>query len=629
MPVRSPSDGTDASRRGSRFREGEANGTSREPSPSDRKEASASSDVRFGSWTAGLALFFLACFVYLPALWQGYIWDDDQYLTQNPNLADFAGLWRIWFSPQTSPQYYPLVFTGFWIETKFWNLDPAGFHAVNSLLHAASVVLVWRLLTSLSIPGAWWTAALFAVHPVHVESVVWITERKNVLSGALYLTAMLALFAWARAAQRSADAGAALEPVASDAARARRNYVLALLAFGGALLSKSVTASFPAAFLLLRWMETGKIRRREIVATIPFFVLGLTAGIHTAYLEVTHVGAEGSEFDLSIVERLLLMCRTSWFYIQKLIVPWPIMFFYPRWQIDAGDPTLWAFAAATIALFVALILLLKRLGRGPLAGVLFFAGTILPASGLFNVYPFRFSFVADHFQYLASLGILATLAGLVAGWAQRERTPGVARRSAAGSGALILATFAALTMTRIPVYRDAKTLWEDTVAQNPASGGAWLNVGDRRLEQGDIEGAERAYLKAIELDFDPATANLNLALVEIRRGNVEAAVKRVERSIDLDPQGSTAWLTYGNIAYSGGDLDAARRRYQRSADVRSTYLAEFSLGVVAFEQGDYAEAAKRFRKALDREILPPDADDARENLRLAEEALAAERAVRP
>lgn len=595
----------------------------------DLPELAATSTSPWRRILPGLTLFGLACVVYIPALWQGYIWDDDHYVTQNPNLDDFAGLWRIWFSPEASPQYYPFVFTSFWVEKKLWLLDPAGFHAVNVLLHATSVVLVWRLLDRLAVPGAWWAAALFAVHPVHVESVVWITERKNVLSGALYLTAMLAMFAWTRAMEAPDEASSeAPHELAARRASARRSYALALLAFGGALLSKSVTATFPAAFLLLRWMQTGRVRPRDVVATIPFFVLGLAAGMHTAYLEVTHVGAGGSEFDLSLVERLLLMCRTSWFYLQKLVVPWPIMFFYPRWQIDAADARLWAYAAATIGLFVALILLRKRLGRGPLTGVLFFAGTILPASGLFNVYPFRFSFVADHFQYLASLGILATLAGLVAGWAGRERTPEVARKAALAAGVLILATFAAITVVRIPVYRDALTLWEDTVAQNPGSGGAWLNVGDRRLERGDLDGAESAYLEAIELDFDPDTANLNLALVELRRGNVEAATRRLERALELDPQEPTAWLSYGNLAYSQGDLVAARERYLRSAEIKSTFLAQFSLGAVAFEQKDYAEAVKRFRLALDRESLPREAEDARINLRLAEKALAAEKEQR-
>lgn len=618
MPPRSPVDRRDASRGAPRA------AAERAAKASTPSVASESEPFDWRRWLPGVSLFLLACAVYLPATQQGFIWDDDFYVTRNPLLDDLAGLWRIWFKPETSPQYYPVVFTTFWFEKKLWGLEPVGYHAVNFLLHATSAVLVLRLLKRLAVPGAWWGAALFAVHPIHVESVVWITERKNVLSGALYLASMLALFAWAKAFDpQKEDSFETKQDASARKARGRRRYFLALLLFGAALLSKSVTATLPAAFLLLRWMETGRIRRRDLLAMIPFFALGLAAGIHTAYLEVTHVGAEGSEFDLSLVERLLLMCRTSWFYIQKLVVPWPIMFFYPRWEIDASDPTLWLFAAATIGLFATLFLLRKRLGRGPLAGVLFFAGTILPASGLFNVYPFRFSYVADHFQYLASLGILATIAGLVAAWATRDETPKVLRNATIVAGALVLATFSAITVSRIPAYFDAGTLWEGTVAQNPSAGGAWLNLGDWKFKEKDYDGAEQAYLKAIELDFDPDTAHLNLALVELKRENVESATRHLERALELDPEEPTAWLSYGNLAFSQGDLDAARERYLRSVAVKSTYLAEFSLGIVAFEQEDYAEAAKRFRLALDREILPPYADQARENLRLAEVALKA------
>ena len=142
-------------------------------------------------WLAAIGLLLMTVVVYEPAFHAGFIWDDDSYVTRNRLLSDPIGWLRAWI-PGTTPQYYPVVFTMFWIEHVIWGLNPLGYHAVNVLLHAANAVLVWRLASWLRIPGAWLIGAVFAVHPVHVESVAWITERKNVLSGFFYLLAALA-----------------------------------------------------------------------------------------------------------------------------------------------------------------------------------------------------------------------------------------------------------------------------------------------------------------------------------------------------------------------------------------------------------------------------------------------------
>src|SRR5262245_4535915 len=194
-----------------------------------------------GPRALGLALFVGTWLAYLPALRAGYIWDDDKYLTENPVLASVAGLLRIWV-PGNTPQYYPAVFTSFWLEHALWGLRPAGYHAVNVLLHASAAVLVWRLASRLALPGAWFLAALFALHPVHVESVAWVTERKNVRSGVLYLLAALAYL-------RFEDER---EVPAEPARRPWRWYGLSFALFVLALLSKTVTCSLPAALILMR-----------------------------------------------------------------------------------------------------------------------------------------------------------------------------------------------------------------------------------------------------------------------------------------------------------------------------------------------------------------------------------------
>ena len=243
---------------------------------------------------AGL-IILITVLVYVPALRGGFIWDDDFYVTKNQALTSLEGLSRIWFELGATPQYYPLVHTSFWIEYHLWGLAPFGYHLVNVLLHAASAVLVWRILHHLGVPGAWWAAAIFAIHPVQVESVAWITERKNVLSGVFYLAAV-----WTYLRFRS------LEEAAPAVGGRRRFYLWTAALFVCALLSKTVTCTLPAALLLIVWWKRGRIGRRDLLPLLPLLVVGVVFGLVTAWMEKHHVGAEGEEWALSFLDRCLL-----------------------------------------------------------------------------------------------------------------------------------------------------------------------------------------------------------------------------------------------------------------------------------------------------------------------------------
>ena len=275
-------------------------------------------------WLWGASLVLLACVAYWPTLGNGFIWDDDDYVQNNMTLASPAGLRNIWFKLGAVPQYYPLVHSTFWIEHRLWGLDARGYHAVNLLLHALSAVLVWRLLARLAVPGAWLAAAVFAVHPVGVESVAWVTERKNVLSCALALGSMLAYLRFSPA------------DVASDdrARGAWRYYVLALVLYVAAVLSKTVTASVPAVLLVVYWWKRGRVSGRDVIRLIPFFAWGLGLSAVTVWMEKTFVGAHGEEWNISPLERMLIAGRALWFYAGKLAWPYPLIFFYPRQADD-------------------------------------------------------------------------------------------------------------------------------------------------------------------------------------------------------------------------------------------------------------------------------------------------------
>ncbi len=544
-----------------------------------------------------VALFLLAVLVYLPAMQGGFLWDDDDYVSENETLRSVEGLARIWVEPGATPQYYPLVFTTYWLEYRAWGAAPAGYHAVNALLHAVAAVLLGFLLRRLAVPGAWIAAAVFALHPVHVESVAWITERKNVLSGALYLGAALA---WWRSVESS-----------------RRFPALAFVLFAAALLAKSVTATLPAAFLLVIWWKRGRIGRRDGLVASPFFALGLAAGLTTLAMERSVVGATGADFDLSFAERLLIAGRAIFFYVGKLVGPVDLAFFYPRWTIDAGSAAQWAWPVGVMAVIGGLAVLAGRAGRsarGPAAGpsassagrgalvaVLFFAGTLFPALGFFDVYPMRFSFVADHFQYLASIG---PIAGLVAAGALGFRR--ASRRGGGGAGGLgrsvtllILATLATLTGRRQAMYRDVETLWETTLRANPEAWLAHNNLGTLRQEQGRLDEAMVHYRRATEIAPNDPLGWDNIGNVLHLRGEVNAAVASWREALRADPDLVETRNRLATTLTAAGSLDEAAAELSEAIRRRPDYPpSHLHLGQVLLRQGRPDLAARQYARAI-------------------------------
>lgn len=572
-----------------------------------------------------LAITLLA---YLPVLRAGFIWDDDDYVTRNALLQEPGGLGRIWTEVGATPQYYPLVFTSFWLENQLWGLDPAGYHSTNVLLHALAAILLWRVLVRLRLPGALFAAALFAVHPVHVESVAWITERKNVLSAVFFLAALLLFF-------RFRPPG---EPSPGWRKRPAIEYVLALLAFAASLLAKTVAVSLPVVILVVDTWKSRRVRASTWVPTLPLFALGLSFARITANLERVKVGAEGEAWDLSLVERCLVAGRALWHYVGKLLWPEPLIFIYPRWRIDAHDAVQWLFPLAVLGAFVALWALRKKIGGGPLAAALCYGAMIFPALGFVNVFPMLFSWVADHFLYLASAPLLALGAASATGAAARAGRRG--GPLALGAAAMAVLVLALLTWRQIPMYRDVGALWRITIERNPTAWIAYNNLGVSLVAEGRTEEAIENYKKALKLhpQFFQATSNLaelylargrrdlaeplyeklvviaprnavgqyQLGLARLRRGRTAEAVDRFERALRLKPNMASAYARLGDVALKGGNWNEAIARYgeavrREPGDARTLFLESFAYTAT----GRGAEAVASLRRALEREPNNP------------------------
>ncbi len=581
---------------------------------------------RRAPWVMAALIFGLALACYWPALRGGMLWDDAAHMTR-PDLRSWSGLGLIWFKQGATQQYYPILHTAFWIEHRLWGDATLGYHLVNVLLHAASsclfALILRRMMNGYSdllaegperrrcagvewpaMSGVeWLAAAIFAVHPVGVESVAWISEQKNTLSLLFYLLAALAYLEF-------------------DARRGRRAYALASVFFLLALGTKTVTASLPAALLLMLWWQRGRISwKRDVVPLIPWFVLAAAAGLFTAWVERRIIGAQGAPFALSAVERLLLAGRVIWFYLGKLVWPSRLMFIYPHWQVTAAGAG-WLAGLAGVGALTAALWLVQRRGGGPfsrvtataLTGWLFFIGSLFPVLGFFNIYPFLFSYVADHFQYLPSLGIIAIAAPGLALLLNRG-SPAV-RTAGRVAGVLLVAGLAVLSNHQSRSYRDRGTLYRATLALNPACWMARVNLAvDLAGSPAGVPEALAQYAEALRLNPANAEGHNNYAnLLATLPGRVPEALDHYEHALRLRPDFADAHANYANLLSTlPGRMPEALDQYAEALRLEpGTAEIHYSLAnALARIPGRQPEALAQYEEAL---RLNPDFAQAHVNL---------------
>ena len=531
---------------------------------------------------------------YLPALSGGFIWNDVDYVTA-PALRSLRGLARIWTEPGATQQYYPLLHSAFWVQHRLWGDHALGYHVATLLLHACSAVLFALVLRRLftdeaagpggpsrgAFSGAGWLAALvFALHPVHVESVAWISEQKNTLSLALYL-------------------GAALAYLRFDAARSPGAYGAALALFVFSLLCKTVTATLPAALLVVFWWKRGRLGwRRDVVPLLPWIALGAATGLFSSWVERAYVGAQGEDFTVPAVERALVAGRALWFYAGSLAWPFGLNFIYPRWTVDAAAWSQWLFPVAAVGAAAALWAMRRR-SRGPLAAFLFFAGSLFPALGFVNLYGERYSWVWDHWQYLPDLGPIALgAAALAAGL--RMAGPRLRWLGLSMAAALALA-LGALTWSHCAMFHDNETLYLATLARNP---GSWMAHNNLGLAWSKVPGrlgdAAAQYEAALRLKPDIPETHTNLGLVWSQMpGRLGDAVAQYEEALRLKPDYSAAHFYLANALAQEGRVPEAIQHYEEALRI-DPGMAEASnnLGMILCRTGRAREGMERIEAAI-------------------------------
>jgi protein O-mannosyl-transferase len=461
--------------------------------------------TKFFHYWPGALLVLATVLAYLPALRCGYIWDDDVYVTGNSLLWAHDGLWRIWFTFDSPSQYFPLVYTTLRLEHALWGLAPLGYHCVNILLHATNAVLVWRLLRRVQVPGAWLAAAIFAVHPVQVESVAWVTELKNVEMGFFFL---LTLHAWL--SYRETNGG-----------RKWVYYGLSLGCFALALFAKTTACTLPAAILVIEWLREGRIGWRRALLTVPYAAMGVGMGMLTVWWERVHQGTHGPMFAMGFPQRMVIIGRNVWFYLTKLVWPQNLTFSYPRWTLTAGEPRAWAWLAVLVLICAAAYFARRFVGRGLFAALTYFVATLSPVLGVLMLYTFRYSFVADHYQYLACIGPIAL--ACAGGCYFLRKYPGLTCPGWGVAGFAVVA-LGALTWNQCHVYYNDETVWRDVVAKNPESLIGQFNLGNCLMRDGKYAESIECYNLAIGNDPSFIEARCNRAQVLAHIGRRDDAV---------------------------------------------------------------------------------------------------------
>ncbi len=580
----------------------------------------SSSPERSRAIVLGVLTIAVATFVaYLPSMHGGVLWDDRAHITA-PALQSLDGLGRIWLSPHATQQYYPVLSSVFWLEWQLWQANTFAYHVAKVAEHVLAAGLLWGVLRALRVRGAWFAAALFALHPVSVESVAWISEQKNTLSAVFGLAAVWCYLRFDANARSSAESAGAPRLWTAAAEHVRQGgrgiYAIALLLFVLALLSKTVVATLPAVLLVIAWWKRGRVDlRRDAIPLLPWLLIGVVAGAATAWFERVVVGARGSAFELAVIQRLLLAPRIVWFYLGKLVWPSPLIFFYPRWTVDPGESIWWLALVAFVALTTLLVWWSMRPAsaesassrRAPLAALLIFVGTLVPVLGFLNVYPFRFSYVADHFQYLAQASVFALVAGAVAQAAQHSA---FRRRVAAGAAVVVLATCGWLTWQQNGQYgSDAIHHYQAILADNPRASIAYENWGDELLRQDRFDEAIPLFRRVLAGDPEHFEATRDLAVALDRSGRLAEALPYFEHAVRIDPAPEISENALGVALLRSGRVNDAIAHLERAVSLdaakgSSMFGFYLDLGRAYVKANRYEDGLAQFRRA--RDIAGPD-----------------------
>ncbi|HEX4084943.1 MAG TPA: tetratricopeptide repeat protein [Chthoniobacteraceae bacterium] len=617
----------------------------------------------------GIGLFLLAVIVYYPAFTAGFIWDDDQLLTANPQVHSPWGWFTLWTSPQTA-DYFPLTSTTLWIGCHLgqffssWNIPFLqqhpnndiwnGYHVMNVLFHAITVVLTWQTLKRLKVPGAWLAAAIFAVHPVGVESVAWISERKNTISQIFFLLSIIYYFR-------------------NEEEKVRWQYIVSVLCFTLSLLAKTSVVMLPFILILLTWWRNPAMERdraawkRLFLRMIPFFGVAFVLGLVTVYFQYGRA-IGGEEIPMgNLWQRAASASFAAGFYLYSALWPFNLVEIYPQWHRAFREWVLlpqphwqppapealpyWEQAIPGLVIVGFLVFCFfyrhKTWARAILVGLGTYFIAMLPALGMLKMSYMRLTLVADHFQYISIAALVALVVaggmtralkpvyliiaaaffGLVTylNWGQIDNNAAPAASVFAevlwiggplvlaaaamvapawkpvwyGFSGLVLFCFSILSWSQADIYHSEKTLWTATLEKNPYSWQAHNHLGAALYMEGNWRAAAPHFLKATQLKPENPESHNNLGLTDSMAGRMNDAIHEYETAVNIKDD-SAMRTNLANAYEQTGQFDKAIENYHHALSMNSDNAsAHCNLGYALMREGKVDEAIPEFMKTIE------------------------------
>jgi tetratricopeptide (TPR) repeat protein len=560
---------------------------------------------------AGAAIIAVAVFIaYIPSINGGFLLDDELYVTNTKVINASDGMYRIWCT--TEPvDYWPMSNTTLWIEWRLWGMKSTGYHLTNLILHIVEALLIWIILRKLPIPGAFLAAIIFALHPVNVQSVAWIAQRKNLTSMLFFLLSILGYLKYLSQggkvqSSREHEARAADHAHSACVPGIGRWYWLSLAAFILAMLSKGSAAVLPVILLgIVWWLRPWT--RWDMVWTAPFFlVAAVLSGVNVWFQ--TH-GMEVAYRAVSFTDRLLGAGGVVWFYLYKALFPLNLVFIYPQWHIETGNPLWWLPLAAALAFTAVLWRYRKGWSRPLLFAWGFFCVALAPVLGLKDVGFMEHSLVADHYEHIAIIGVIALASAGFSNWHRHvwKKTHWIT-----AVAFMTVAALTFLTWRQSGPYHDALTLYKSILDKNPESWIAQNNLGIALDKAGQPDEAIKYYREAMRLKPNYSEAHYNLGFALVKLGRFPEAIEEYEQALRLKSDYSEAHNNLGIVLHKMGRLQESIEQFQLALRLKNDLPETHNnLGIALFQAGRHQEAIKQYKQAIS---LKPDYDKAYFNL---------------
>jgi tetratricopeptide (TPR) repeat protein len=497
-------------------------------------------------------------------------WDDPVHVYENQRVTAPDALRRSW-SNGTNPGFYPILFGTYGLEWRAAGGKPWLLHLDNVLLHAVNTLLVGALARELGMSpmASWLVAGLWALHPAQVESVAWITERKNVLYTAFWLGSLLLYSRWRRAGVS--------------------NYAGSVLLFALSLLSKGAALTLPAALVLVEWARGRRLDRRFWLSLVPYVALGILGGVGL-------LGLVPATLEVPPLEsRFAVACRALWFYLATFLWPHPLVPVYPTWSLEVTSPSNLVAALGVLTLVAVGIVTWRRVPRIILFGVgLFVTNIFLVLGVVWNSYH-GFAFVADRYLYLPAVGLAIVP---VAGLGELARTARLPARAVTIAIVVWCTALAFVTWRQVPVWHDSDRLWAYTLAHNPDCSPCLQNLGLLFAERGDLTGAADHYERAFRLGMQPE-GNISFGNVRLAQDRLDDAVALYELAAKSDPGNAKASYNLGIVLERQGKTAEAIARYEEAVRRQPDWPDPHNnLGVALFGSGRPDEARAHFEAVL-------------------------------